>query len=771
MPGPLPGVGVFEQYPLTVKAAEDDANEAPILLSRYQRRGARPLMLLHGYSASGTTFAHEALRPSFAAYLWHQGWDVWVVDLRSSAGLASSTRAWTFEEIANADIPLAVDHIFHATGGLKISVVAHCMGAAMFSMAVLSKDHRDYPLRNVMKDRIDRVVMTQIGPGMVFSAGNTFRAYIVSYLKPFLPLARFDFRVDAPDSLANQVIDRLLNLLPYPEEEFAIENPAWPPWKRTEFVGLRHRMDLLYGRDFSLGNVQAGFLEHLDAQFGPLNLDTLSQVIAFARWRNITDKRGRNLYFHRKRLQDRWTFDTLSLHGADNGLSSIATLSRNKRIFRDAGVNYQTKLLPGFGHQDIWASPDSEKRVFKEIHQFLAPSPQVRATTRTGSRLPTRPLLAAPPFLGPILSLNPDRPDEVFAKVGNNPNLGPPQYILVLGVEQAGSHYRTAGFNLEDGDLKRSIQIVPTPRLDDNGMIDLAIRVPDDSPDLLVLMVHDEHPDLLSGSFGEPPFSLNHRHRFLSATGAESEPGADARLRDAVCAVMDKAASRLTPAVIPARTVAYRQNQEGGRSDVCVVFASCQFASTVFDKEVAWASYNRLARRLDEDRSFAPGLLLLLGDQVYVDPTAGFADPRQDYDKYIKPHIAFLSNDAVQKVLSSIPTYMMLDDHEIGDNWQPNELDAANLTRKQQGESAFRSFQFNSLGLRDPDGFWGEVSKSPIPVFMLNTRTEREPRTLGNLEHARLISDTQLAAVTGWLGRQAPGVPKIVTFSSLPLPR
>mgnify|MGYP006146245995 CR=1 FL=1 len=48
-------------------------------------------------------------------------------------------------------------------------------------------------------------------------------------------------------------------------------------------VGTRHRMDALYGRDFNVNNVPDAMLECIDDHFGPLNIETVSQAVHFAR--------------------------------------------------------------------------------------------------------------------------------------------------------------------------------------------------------------------------------------------------------------------------------------------------------------------------------------------------------------------------------------------------------------------------------------------------------------------------------------------------------
>ncbi|MEM7365817.1 MAG: GMC oxidoreductase [Pseudomonadota bacterium] len=495
LPGRLVGIDGFKQYQIDVKPGDD-----PAVVTRYPCSNGKPLVLFHGYSASGTTFAHECLSPAFVTFMWRLGWDVWVVDFRTSPGLPSAVKPYSFEDIGECDVPIVMRHIYEQTGR-PLNVLAHCMGAAMFSMSVLGGRLESIP--------IERAVLTQVGPGVVFSAANVFRAFALAVLKNYLPLDRYDFRVGAADGLALQLLDRLLNLLPYPESEYDIENPPWPPWKRTPFVGARHRMDALYGRDFSLTNVSETFLHDIDAMFGPLNLETVSQVIHLSRWKNVTDRRGRNLYFHRSRLRKYWNFPTMSLHGAENGLSSPATLARNREMFEAAGCDYETCLLDGFGHQDIWVSPRSETEVFPKIAEYLARSSnpdqfdeakdkRTAVHTRSGA---SDALLVKPPFLGPF-STRPDETGHVSIRLGHSPNLPSPKGVLL--VPGAGDGMGPVDIDWEAPDWDRElIWVGPMDYgLDTFGM--LTIRAPATlGGSLYVFLVYEEDDELTEVTFGD----------------------------------------------------------------------------------------------------------------------------------------------------------------------------------------------------------------------------------------------------------------------------
>ena len=161
--------------------------------------------------------------------------------------------------------------------------------------------------------------------------------------------------------------------MPYPENEFDVENPWWRPCKRTPWVGSRHRMDALYGRDFNVENVSERTLAAIDDLFGPLSTDTVSQAIHFARLGVITNRTGRNVFVTRRNLIERWTRErpTLSIHGVDNGLYDIATLARMRKLFKDdLGLAYETKEFDGIGHQDSLIGKRAGE-VFEAVGRFL----------------------------------------------------------------------------------------------------------------------------------------------------------------------------------------------------------------------------------------------------------------------------------------------------------------------------------------------------------------------------------------------------------------
>ena len=70
--------------------------------------------------------------------------------------MSTSREEWTFEEVAIGDIPAAFAFIQGATRKKQIDVVAHCMGAAMLSMAILDSDFRCCEVNDADENRVMR---------------------------------------------------------------------------------------------------------------------------------------------------------------------------------------------------------------------------------------------------------------------------------------------------------------------------------------------------------------------------------------------------------------------------------------------------------------------------------------------------------------------------------------------------------------------------------------------------------------------------------------
>ncbi len=746
--------------------------------------------MIHGYSASGNTYTHPSLKPSMAEYCWHRGRDVWVVDLRTSCGMATAMLPWSFEDVAYADIPVAIDHICRTTQQPCVDIVAHCMGSAMFSMAILAPPkHGDryYQERLKLPQRINRVALSQVGPRVVFTPENIFRAYGLSYAQQLIPQLFYSFQRSEAPSGAEQLLDRLLSALPYPDGEFEQENPIWP-WATTPYVGTRHRMDALYGRTFSLRNVSKATLQSIDDMFGPLSMATLSQTIRFAMHERITNKNGENEFVTRERLQQRWHFPTLSVHGDENGLADIATLGRMKVTMQDAGRDYRTHVLKGFGHQDSLIGIGAEAN-YATILAFLDETEKTAETTLSSSIFQ---LML--PFSGPLI--RPINDQQLQLGLGFSTQMNRPEFVLFIPVTQKGDRIQCFGCNTDtpltaqwlkqhlyvkfahpnkDNWLKTQLTLTPAMQQAD-GI--LTIVVDDLEVGLSHLLQLEALSDNLLDLIDQP--DMDPAHQELAQYLNEKLLGN--ALIGPLNRFLDQPADTLKAGIIELPTATPNDQLQ-------LVLAACQYPAGMLDRKPAYASYARLADHLEHTKrrsqaKLTPSLAILTGDQVYTDASAGLLDPTDRFNRFVDAYHRWLYQPEVKSVLRRLPVLTMLDDHEILNDWNQALEDTSQGHYLKQGKAGYLHFQRPDMptltqdqALQQP--LWYRSRQSGFDIFVMDVRTEREGRATlnknGKLENpdAKLVSHEQMQALQDWLldTKTTDHRPRFVVSASMLLPR
>jgi cholesterol oxidase len=776
-----------------------------------------PLLMIHGYSIGGNTFAHHAVQPNAARYFHSHGRDVWIVDLRTSPAFLSASAPWSFEDIAMVDVPLAVKEIVDRTGAPKVDVFAHCMGAAMFSMAVLA-DGEGLELANdshvdardalqQLPGRIRRAALSQVAPLMMMSPANLFRGYVSRYLLDFLPLGGYTFHPDDPDSFGNDLFDRLLASLPYPRDEFTYENPL-RFWRRTPWVRTRHRMDVLYGRDFLVRNMPEQVLDHIDDFCGPLNLRTVSQTLHFAELHTIANRRGRNCYVARDRI-GRWDFPTFSVHGEDNALADVKTVYRMQDVFAGRlGRAYTHWVEPGAGHLDsLIGTPQA--RIFGKVRAFFeAADSNVPANPEDG-------FVAYPPWIGPILSTieRDPQPDRVFVRLGSRPHFNQAMGVVLLplnpnvpvdvladmvyvaSADLASRNWATVEVpsslipntggsllvlvvfpevrgmtlqHLRDGDYLR---------VDPLQQHVLSYRLREGTPTRdTIAAVPVEHMAMLSQAVSTALASPALSH--LGEAQPDSLPELPDAIDDATCRRIAQAVHDTLERPAPLINDGLVKYDRDARDDRTTEFAlgSCQFIPGLIDDPVAGASYARLLQRVRQppNGGIRPRFVVLAGDQVYTDVRAGLYDPTQQDDRYTTPYVRWLRMRPVRDVFRHLPSVMTLDDHEVDNDWEPiapgAPMEMVHEAFRTAGVAAYRRYQRPTEPAGTP--LWQTAELKGARLFLMDTRTERTRRTATTLEltSASLVDQPQWDALIQWLQKYADD-PKFVVSPPMLFPR
>ncbi|MEU0663183.1 alkaline phosphatase D family protein [Streptomyces lavendulocolor] len=174
-----------------------------------------------------------------------------------------------------------------------------------------------------------------------------------------------------------------------------------------------------------------------------------------------------------------------------------------------------------------------------------------------------------------------------------------------------------------------------------------------------------------------------------------------------------------------------------GVDEVRVSFGSCRWAAPPAggDDPVGPDALDSLATHLARDPgAVRPDVLLLLGDQVYADETskatrrwlAERRDLREapgeqvaDYEEYTHLYYESWLDPGVRWLLSTVPTCMIFDDHDVIDDWNTSASWVADMRK---------------------EGWWRERILSGLMSYWVHQH-------LGNLSPAELEADPLYAAV------------------------
>lgn len=874
-----------------------------IRLTRYEKSG-RPVLLVHGFGSGGIQFATDCVPTNVVQYLSDRGYDVWVLDLRTSIGIRTSRRQWTLDEVALHDVPAAVDYVIANTGQEQIDVLAHCIGSAMFCMAALA-GRLSHPGEKPVS-KIRSAVLMQVGPLISVSPENKFRGYAISYFREFLDPKGADCSIDSKANASDYLLDRIYGTYPYPVRERRRHHLLrWSPgnWFLNTHIANCNRSAAVFGRLFEHVNMSDSVLDALGDLLGYVNISTTEQTVHYAFLDRLTDRDGRNVYVSDENVLKHFAFPVRFLHGTRNEVFSPDTARRSVRLLRsifdkEPPQKRCLQLLEGYGHLDPLLGKAAPVDVYPHIADFFDAQPNEQVASASKSQI-QRPSLDVPsfvvdaieniefdatpgnlndvalggipflerrpPLLGPVLGwvrMNGNEPRvRVWLMKNEDHSLAESvDYVVVehgtpeKTIVRAGSwclckHWdqtkpkrrerpeTTAAFELDlPSDSKSYEIIIGTYHIQKSNLMDGKIPIatmsldaaaPADASGQKALMSLSAfaatEPDPTGGT-ATASIDAVATHGLLAnipnITDMTSMPGAVSPSTSIVSAkpaavralqrilimrsdqlhaahtaigVADPGYEyRIDSAILSARIL---QSLKTGDA-ITFALGSCRYAATIFDREMADGLFGVLRALLDStDDPLVPTLLLLLGDQIYADATAGAFDPRSQVDRFHNTYREAWSAPNAREVLRRLPTYMMMDDHDIGaENWEINARRPPPKRRRKDHRdrsrdilAGFRSFRDHQLKLSpryDPElpyrsgvngeaCYWYAFESGGFGFFVSDTRSGREPRSLANAATARIMGPIQWRALKEWLWHRQKtqgNRPKFVATASVVVP-
>lgn len=190
------------------------------------------------------------------------------------------------------------------------------------------------------------------------------------------------------------------------------------------------------------------------------------------------------------------------------------------------------------------------------------------------------------------------------------------------------------------------------------------------------------------------------------------------------------------------------------------IFGSCRyllrlFGGTYFDNR-GDKTFRSILRQI-RDQGQRTDAIFMIGDQIYADDL-NFLHADDSISEYLQRYRDAFSQPHIRELMSHVPTYMTLDDHEIEDGWPAHSTDHDWMIKYPAAIHAYKIYQISHSPLFErkgnrltgiPNKYWYAFSDGCADFFFTDTRTERYlPKEPAEKE---IISQAQMEAVKAWL--------------------
>jgi alkaline phosphatase D len=216
------------------------------------------------------------------------------------------------------------------------------------------------------------------------------------------------------------------------------------------------------------------------------------------------------------------------------------------------------------------------------------------------------------------------------------------------------------------------------------------------------------------------------------------------------------------------------------------LLGSCRYPGLLWKIKEADRIFGPMRTHLEQtDTRTAARFTLMVGDQIYADKfnrfvPIGRADTYQEFQE--RYQTAFGSPN-MRALLRTAPSYMLLDDHEIEDNWTQNRLHGSENKHRlfNYAVGAYMSYQWSHGPRTFGRMLYYQFACGGYPFFALDTRTQRISDDSSGLTDNHLMGRPsidpmhkgQVALLLEWLSEQqriGGNVPKFIPCGSVFVP-
>jgi len=309
-----------------------------------------PVMLFHGLGVSSLIFAIDTIETNLLEYLHASGYDVWLLDYRSSIALPQAAILQSSADvIATIDYPEAVNQVRNLTGAAQIDAIVHCYGATTFFMAMLKG-----------MQGVRSAFVSQIATHMKAPFFTAFKAGLhLPQILSTLGISSLTADSNPNEAWWEKIFDLALRL--YPVE--AGEGDTNPVSRRISF---------LYGQLYELNQLNTDTYNALHELFGIAAIDAFDHLTKLVRAGHLVDFENGDTYLNDANWKNLAIPITL-IHGAKNHCWLPESTEITERLLKQHNPNipYHRHVIPEYGHIDCIFGKNAVRDVYPLILEHL----------------------------------------------------------------------------------------------------------------------------------------------------------------------------------------------------------------------------------------------------------------------------------------------------------------------------------------------------------------------------------------------------------------
>jgi len=158
------------------------------------------------------------------------------------------------------------------------------------------------------------------------------------------------------------------------------------------------------------------------------------------------------------------------------------------------------------------------------------------------------------------------------------------------------------------------------------------------------------------------------------------------------------------------------------------VFGSCRYPGVLWQKKKADIIFRSIHERIHQAVGPRPRFFMMVGDQIYADvlPKDWGLTVADTEEEFRERYLSAFGAPNTRTLLAHTPTYMILDDHEIEDNWVQGRIGSA-AKRKlfHIAVQAYRSYQWSHSPRNFGELLYYDFDVGKFPFFVIDGRTQR----------------------------------------------